>query len=461
MENYYPDLIERQQLIHDLIHQFCDKPSLKYSLSNHSSLLLLKDEIKLSSLRRFEGSPFPLLTNIELFSSSIGGFNEELMSYGIKTRSKFGDPTSHPNTYGSQIYLVYHDSPSSRGNRYLKRQYRRLNFYRDSSQIIKYWSLSHSLMRQSWCFRIACLGSWLPRWYKELSLLELNRLWSKLHQILSLSETSTTIYNVWIESPKDKWRQLGVPNKAWRLYLHMLNMFITFIYSPHLPASIYDGFLYNRGVKSWWETVLWSPLLESYSWILEVDLSSAFPNLNLQILSKALKSDGLIPSNLISLILTHLKSNQQESLTFPTLETYIEHEENLAWRKSDRSVPMGLSFSPILFVIALDWCLRELKLLSPDLTYKWYADDGSIYFRTKWLHRFYKMSNLSLWEIFQLLFRGENPIIHYLNSRSLLQEAGIQLCSKKSGLVRFFSLWLKPYKSLGLTLYTPTPFDLN
>lgn len=77
--------------------------------------------------------------------------------------------------------------------------------------------------------------------------------------------------------------------------MHMLNMFISYIYCPSLSPEIYDGFLYNRGCKSWWENLLWGPLLEKYPYIFECDFSSGFPYLNLHSVQQALLSDGLLP----------------------------------------------------------------------------------------------------------------------------------------------------------------------
>jgi hypothetical protein len=237
----------------------------------------------------------------------------------------------------------------------------------------------------------------------------------------------------------------------------MLNLFISYIYSPSLDSSIYDGFLYQRGSKSWWETVLWSSILSTYHWILEVDLSSGFPNLSLLSVREALESDGLIPTNIINLILTHLNSPLVESPSFPTLETFIENFENRNWRDGPRSVHMGLGISPILFVITQRWILNQLSLLRirpGEFTYKWYADDGSFYFNTQWLYTFYRESGRSIYYILTLLFQGHNPIVTILNEHPKLQSAGIKFCPKKSSIVRMFGLWLKPYKSLGLSLYT-------
>ena len=432
------------------------KSSFRYELSSTLSLHLIKDGRKLTRLRRFQNSPFPFLSNVEFFSCSVGNWNYELKKYGIKTRTTAKDHAT-PESWGTKIFLVRQDTILSSGNSYLRKQYRRLQHYRNYGIITEYWKLVWKLMTTSVCFRLACLNSWQPRWYKELSLRELNHIWKGLHHILSLSQIHTKIYNVWAESPRGKWRQLGVPPKSWRLYLHMLNQFLSYIYSPKLDSSLYDGFLYNRGCHTWWRDLLWNGILDRYSSIMEVDLSSGFPNLNRCSVYAALKSDGLVPPSIINLIMNYLSSPLVESKTFPTLETYIENQENQGWRQGPRSVHMGLGISPILFVITCRWAMSQINLLTPqpgEFTFKSYADDFSFYFNLKWFYTFYRESGESLLDLLTSLSEGQNPILNYLNKNPLLQTAGIKFCPQKSGLVRIWGFWLKPYKSLGLCLYT-------
>jgi len=451
LKSYYSLKKDRTSKIKDIITQFGENSFIKYSLDLTTSLILTKDERSLNTKRRFKNSPFPKLSNIEYFSSSAGDWDQELLSYGIQTRSK----TTNLNTsLGIRIHLIKIDSVNCRGNRYLNRQYNGLKRKRDNKDYLRYWQHCWTLMLKSKVFRQSCLNSWLPTWYKTLKFKEVSKILNGLNPIINLKQQQTLVKNVWIESPLGKWRQLGIPNKTWRLYLHILNMFISYLYSPYLDPEIYDGFIYERGCKSWWETVLWSPLLENYNWLIEVDFSSGFPNLNLHSVSEALKSDGLIPLSIINLILTHLKSPLQESKTFPTLETFIENEENRNWRISDRSVPMGLGISPILYVITLNWAFRKLQLNGPDLKSKWYADDGSLYFNTQWLLNFPRWSGKGYYWILKEIYNRRNPILSYFNDHSLFKWVGLRFDSKKSGWIRIWGIWIKPYKSLGLSLYT-------
>jgi hypothetical protein len=198
--------------------------------------------------------------------------------------------------------------------------------------------------------------------------------------------------------------------------------------------------------------VIWGPLLSKFNFIIELDLSSGFPNLSLHGVRKSLVEDSLVPRKYINLILQHLTSPLVSSSFFPTLETFVEDKENEEWRKSPRSVHMGLGISPLLFVIALNWGLKQIKWYCEDLQYKWYADDGSIYFNSKWFWKF-------LWDtgprkLWINLLNGENPILSYLHNSTVFKELGLRICPKKSGFVRILNVWVKPFKSLGLSLYT-------
>jgi len=454
LKSSFPDSLDRQSVKENLLKKLETKDFVRLKLPNKTSLILTKDERKLKNLHRFSDSPFPLLSNIEFYSSSLSEWNTELLKYGIKARHKHKDLHSSAQS-GIQVYLTNQDNLNTHSNRYLRDQYNRLKNYRTKKEILQYWKLAWKLMTKSWSFRLACLNSWSPTWYKSLPLKKVTKIIKGLHKILNLEDQMAEVKNVWIESPKDKWRQLGIPSQSWRLYLHMINMWITYLYDTHLPKSIYDGFMFNRGCKSWWETLLWGPLLTSYSSIIELDFSSGFPNISLHGVKKALESDGLIPSNLINLFLTHLNSTPHSASTFPTEETFIEHAENKSWKQSCRSVHMGLGISPILFVITLNWALIQEKVLSPNLTYKWYADDGSIYLNLKGLWEFFLSRKLpDKRNMIRSIFNNKNPVLETLDQSRLFKQVGLRICPKKSGWVRILGLWIKPYKSLGLTLLT-------
>jgi len=283
---------------------------------------------------------------------------------------------------------------------------------------------------------------------------KMKSIFRNLHRILDQTNLQTQVYNMWIESPKGKYRQLCLVNRGWRLYYHMLNIFLSYIYDIQLSKTTHEGFIFNRGTKTWWESLLWGDWLHRYEHLVEVDFSSGFPNLNLECVKEALQSDGLLPLPYINMLIMQLKSPQVEASKFPNFESYVEHVKNLAWRTSNRSVPMGLGVSPLLFVITLDWSLRKAQISNKNLVYKFYADDGTFFFNTEGLKTL--ISTLEPQTNPHLSLRSEwgSLIVKLWNSHPLFIKAGLKLCGKKSGLVKQFNIWIKSFKCLGLNLYT-------
>lgn len=425
---------------------------MKYRLDDQHYLLLTREERKIKQHKRYFNSPFPLLSNLEFFSNTLGEWNKSLLTYGLKTRVKNDDPCEK-TSLGSHIYLSSYTTGNYKSNRYLKTQYKRLEKYRSTRNVKSYWKLSWDLMQKSMSYKIASLNSWQPKWYSELAPYEIQKIFHQLNSILRFQELTCPIKNVWIESPQNKWRQLGIPTRPWRLYYHMLNQFLSYIYEPHLPSAQYEGFMFNRGCKSFWEDIIWGPFLKKWDSLLEVDVSSGFPNINLHHVRTSLLQDQLIPKNIIELIMHHLSCPVQRAQWYPTLSTYIEDRANESWRSSSRCLPMGIGISPILFVVSLKSSLQKILPLNDFLIYKWYADDGNIYFNftglSKWLLRRYNIIYI-LWDLIRL----QNPLLNYLNNTSEFRHAGIKLCNQKSKLVRLKQIWLNDYISLGARLYT-------
>lgn len=199
---------------------------------------------------------------------------------------------------------------------------------------------------------------------------------------------------------------------------------------------------------------LWGPYLKSYDTILELDFSSGFPNLSLRCVYESLSQLNLIPEIVIHLILNHLKSPLISSKEFPTLETYVVHHENSALRTSDRSVKMGLGISPILYVLSVRDTVEQLCERGKALSDKWYADDNSTYIHSlRSLIELLKRPRVFKDILIYVLTR-RNGLIHYLNEQPLFKSRGMKLCTKKSDFVKLFGIWLKPYRSLGITLFT-------
>lgn len=175
-----------------------------YPLDQEAFLLLTPEEINIPTNKRYSNSPFPYISNLDKFRSSVGDFNEELEAYGIPAIKKFNETQPCYKDLGTHVYLAYYSTKVSRCNKYLKRQYTRLKHYRMTSDVASYWKLSWTLMCRSWSLKVASLNSWKPLGYKSLKVHEIHSLFKTLVKNLELTELQTKVQNVWIEreSPK-------------------------------------------------------------------------------------------------------------------------------------------------------------------------------------------------------------------------------------------------------------------
>ena len=111
------------------MHQSIEKTgNWNYPLTETQSLIV-KEEERETKKKRYANSPFPLLSNIEYFRNFVGGYNRKLQEYGINQRAK--KPEESTTNYGLNILLIDSSNLTSKGNRYLKSQYKRLEKMRN------------------------------------------------------------------------------------------------------------------------------------------------------------------------------------------------------------------------------------------------------------------------------------------------------------------------------------------
>lgn len=137
LKEYIQDRVSRKTIKLNILKQFSNQSSHSYRLDDSTSLILLKDHRKLKRLSKYDNSPFPFLKNVVYFSTSVGEWNTELEAYGIRCRAKYEEPCSS-NSISSRIHLVRLDTISSRGNRYLQRQYKELERSRVTKDYCSY-----------------------------------------------------------------------------------------------------------------------------------------------------------------------------------------------------------------------------------------------------------------------------------------------------------------------------------
>ena len=136
LKPYYAQKEERLLILEQIVSQFSGKDSLKFIVNDEFYLILVQNSLNHSAHKRYPGSPFPYLSNVEKFYSSLGDYNTDLLKYGLKYRLK--EALTETDLIGSHIFLSSHHTFNKKGNAYLYYQYQRLHRYRQRSQITEY-----------------------------------------------------------------------------------------------------------------------------------------------------------------------------------------------------------------------------------------------------------------------------------------------------------------------------------
>jgi hypothetical protein len=72
LKSYGIKSTQRNERIKEIAFLFDNKSYLKYSLDSNLEVILTKDMRDLTKVRKYEDSPFPLLSNLEIFGNTLG-----------------------------------------------------------------------------------------------------------------------------------------------------------------------------------------------------------------------------------------------------------------------------------------------------------------------------------------------------------------------------------------------------
>lgn len=383
--------------------------------------------------------------------------------------------------------IILKDPRVKKANRYMMKQYKRLEKAAKEGNIEKYENISTCLLTKSKVYQYIAMHRTEGGWFWELKACRIRAVMRKLQRIASKRLSNINYQRTWIPKGEDKYgRPLGVPKLEWRIWSWMnLNiMEIWCHYQNHKPAWQHGG-ISGRGVVSAWSEVIQSKL--NMNNIIEFDIKGFFNHITHDSIIKFIESTNMkfmtewIKGSLKSLpskvntpplseerpefielgnIQRHIKEYEEygsikyslasdfhedwkEAIAFAKahglepLEEFkeliyeqedITNQRNLAYGLDleGRGTPQGYGISPFLCVMTVGKILEGI----PGLLM--YMDDGILTAPTREL----------LYERFE-------------EFKLRLKSAGLEVAPKKTHVVKEQGVWRRDLKLLGLK-YIPS-----
>lgn len=224
-----------------------------------------------------------LYPNISEFKITLRDFNPLLFCFGMLTRYK---PILH-----------YKEGFNEAGIDYLLRVQVRLAKLKERKQYDKYWSLVQLIVSKSDTYLLCCMHKVDKNLYRKLTISEMKELIRNLNVIrgkFSGTLDCRIVFNRAYVPKGEKWRPLGVPTLAWRIYLNMLlNPLVSF--TNRNISDSQHGFRPQLGTFTAWKTLLKTVLKALF--VFEIDLKQCFPSISLPSLEHTLTAIHNLPPN--------------------------------------------------------------------------------------------------------------------------------------------------------------------
>jgi len=398
-------------------------------LINETRVIRLYEDLEMANIRGLHSRynydvPWKRMPVISEFNLNKGIESNLILGlFGLKSKKYFQEMSieSEENILHLKKPLSHENMNSS--DKYIKEQIKILQQIQGQKN---YWEVVDKQFGNSAELFLLNLVNWDPIWYKNYSLSQIIKIIMDYDKCLK-NKNLAPMREVWIQDGR-KWRVLGIPVAGSRLFLSGLNKFLMLYYDRFLSTKEYHGFMYGRGVMSYWKEIIRNNLLDSEV-IVELDLSANFNNVNKKVLFERMILDGL-PNWVVKLIYANLnvKLIRPSINEVPSLAGQVERLLNKDFNMSVRNLPQGLSISPMLSILNTKYWIEELKKefsLSSTFKILCYADDISFY--------------MSKEDFIKL---GGNDFVKVVNNSLISKKYGIELDKDKSEVVKYGNTYM-------------------
>lgn len=360
----------------------------------------------------------------------------------------------HPTRYLSSL-ISYKTSihffgneykAAEKGNKYLKKQYRRMAKALNEGDRERYFAIGEILMKRSSYFLMAVFMNKIRFYTNNYTIGKMWKFHTEIRNILRNDKTNLKFRRIFLpeyntDGTLKKYRPLGVPSVVWRVVAAQYEFLLVNVLKAGWQENQFGG-MPKVGVVDAWIQILRD--INNYKTIVGIDLAKFFDTVYLQAVNAALESEG-VPKRIIEkidainrckpIIQPTERKIEKERIKAVGLEAPIKLENKPGFfemaNTREISLPQGLNTSPLLSQLVLNKT-RVFQGWQPYEKVIHYVDDAVI-----------------------LSTHGPEMALQFYKDGLMTSYNGITMSEKKTEIIRsmdypeFQLTWKKPLKFLG------------